>query len=115
VAAGVRAGYAKSRVRSAIDFPLAGIAAALKTDGADLAELRLALTGTNSMPILLAGTEAFVGAALDDKALDRLAALPTKQMQPMTTTMTPPGYRRRVVANLIRSLVRRLYRELTGM
>ena len=110
-APGVRAGYAKSRVRSAIDFPLAGIAAALKTDGADLAELRLALTGTNSMPILLDGTEAFVGAPLDGKALDRLAALPTKQMQPMTTTMTPPGYRRRVVANLIRSLVRRLYGE----
>jgi 4-hydroxybenzoyl-CoA reductase subunit beta len=113
-AAGVCAGYAKSRVRSAIDFPLAGIAAALRTDGADLTGLRLALTGTNSMPILLEGTEAFVGAPLDDKALDRLAALPVKQMQPMTTTMTPPGYRRRVVANLIRSLVRRLYREATG-
>jgi CO/xanthine dehydrogenase FAD-binding subunit len=74
-------------------------------------DLRLALTGTNSMPIRLAGTEAFVGAPLDDAALDRLAALPSKQMQPMTTTLTPPGYRRRVVANLIRSLARRLYGE----
>ena len=110
-AAGWRAGYAKSRVRSAIDFPLAGIAAALRTDGATVAELRVALTGTNAMPILLTGTEAFAGAPLDEAALDRLAALPSKQMQPMTSTFTPPGYRRRVVANLTRSLVRRLYGE----
>jgi 4-hydroxybenzoyl-CoA reductase subunit beta len=110
---GGRAGYAKSRVRGAIDFPLAGVAAALRTDGANVAELRLALTGTNAMPILLTGTEKFAGAPLDDDALDRLAALPSKQMQPMTSTFTPPGYRRRVVANLVRSLVRRLYGEAT--
>ena len=110
---GWRAGYAKSRVRGAIDFPLAGVAAALKTDGANVAELRLALTGTNAMPILLTGTEKFAGAPLDDDALDRLAALPSKQMQPMTSTFTPPGYRRKVVANLTRSLVRRLYGEAT--
>jgi hypothetical protein len=36
-------------------------------------------------------------------------------MQPMTSTMTPPGYRRRVVANLTRSLVRRLYGEAVGV
>jgi 4-hydroxybenzoyl-CoA reductase subunit beta len=112
---GWHAGYAKSRVRSAIDFPLAGIAAALRVDGANVAELRIALTGTNAMPILLTGTEAFAGAPLDDAALDRLAALPSKQMQPMTSTFTPPGYRRRVVANLTRSLVRRLYGEAVGV
>ena len=111
---GWHTGYAKSRVRSAIDFPLAGIAAALNTDGATVAELRIALTGTNAMPILLTGTEAFAGAPLDDAALDRLAALPSKQMQPMTSTFTPPGYRRKVVANLTRSLTRRLYGEAVG-
>ncbi len=106
---GFRAGYAKSRVRGAIDFPLAGIAAGLQREGDSVAGLRIALTGTNSMPILLSGTEALIGSTLDDAALDRLVGLVPKQIQPMTSTLTPPGYRRRVVANLMRSLVRRLY------
>ena len=106
---GFRAGYAKSRVRGAIDFPLAGVAAGLMLDGDAVAELRIALTGTNSMPLLLDGTEALGGAPLDDAALVRLVDLIPKQIQPMTSTFSPPGYRRRVVANLMRSLVRRLY------
>lgn len=106
---GFRAGYAKSRVRGAIDFPLAGVAAGLRGEGNVIAELRVAFTGTNSMPLLLDGTEALTGAPLDDAALDRLVDLVPKQIQPMTTTFSPPGYRRRVVANLMRSLVRRLY------
>jgi hypothetical protein len=31
-----------------------------------------------------------------------------KQIQPMSSTFTPPGYRRKVVANLARALFRRL-------
>ncbi len=111
---GWRAGYAKARVRSAIDFPLAGVAAALMAEGAVVTALRVALTGTNSMPIRVRGTEAFVGAPLDEAALERLAGLLPKQIQPMTSTFTPPGYRRRVVANLTRSLLARLYAEATG-
>ncbi len=108
---GFRAGYAKSRVRGAIDFPLAGVAAGLRCEGNVIAGLRVALTGTNSMPLLLDGTEALIGAPLDDAALDRLVDLVPKQIQPMTSTFSPPGYRRRVVANLMRSLVRRLYED----
>lgn len=105
---GWRSGYAKARVRAAIDFPLAGVAVALLLDGSIVAGLRVGLTGTNPMPLLLDGTDAALGAPLDDDAIGRVIDLIPKQIQPMTSTLTPPGYRRRVVANMTRSLLRRL-------
>ncbi len=106
---GYRAAYAKSRVRGAIDFPLAGVAVGMRCDGEDIAELHIALTGTNSMPLSVSGTDGLVGQPLEQAALDHLLTLIPKQIQPMTSTFSPPGYRRRVVTNLVRSLVQRLY------
>ena len=109
LAGGLRTGYVKARVRGAIDFPLVGVAVALRRQGENLADLCVALTGTNSCPLLVDGTRDLVGAPLDEDALDRLVGLLPKQIQPMTSTFTPPGYRRKVVANLTRSLARRLF------
>lgn len=107
--AGARSGYVKARVRGAIDFPLAGVAAAMVRDGDTVSDLRVALTGTNSMPIVLAGTDDLIGQPVTDAWLDGLVDLIPKQIQPMTSTFSPPGYRRRVTANMARSLVRRLF------
>jgi 4-hydroxybenzoyl-CoA reductase subunit beta len=109
--ADLRTGYAKARVRGAIDFPLAGVAVALRRDGDTLADLRVALTGTNSCPLLIEGAGDLIDAPLDEVALDRLVDLLPKQIQPMTSTFTPPGYRRKVITNLTRSLARRLFEE----
>lgn len=106
---GLRTGYAKARVRSAIDFPLAGVAAGLTRDGETVTDLRVALTGTNSMPLLVSGTEALTGGPLDEGLLDTLDGLIREQIQPMNSSFTPPGYRRRVVANLTRRVVESLY------
>jgi len=108
---GVLADYAKSRARGAIDFPLAGVAVALSRRGDTLSHLAVAFTGTNSRPIRIAGTEALLGAPLDDDAVQALARMLPKQMQPMSSTFTPAKYRRRVVINLTTTLARRLYRE----
>jgi len=97
-------GYAKVRVRDSIEFPLAGAAMALRMDKGIIEDIRLALTGLNSRPVLVHGTDALIGAPLDEKALDALAALLVKQMQPMTSTITPPGYRRKVATNMVRKL-----------
>lgn len=97
--------YAKIRTRAAIDFPLAGVAVALKTSGADIVSLRLALTGTNSRPFLLAGTEAFAGRCIDDKLLNEVDRLVQRQVQPMRTTITSANYRRVAAAALARRLI----------
>jgi 4-hydroxybenzoyl-CoA reductase subunit beta len=103
------ADYAKARVRGAIDFPLAGVAVALRRAGDRLAELRVALTGTNARPFLVAGAEELVGRAPDDDTIERLDKLVQKQASPMRTTLTPAHYRRRVAAALACRLTRRLF------
>ena len=101
--------YAKIRARAAIDFPLAGVAVALATSGSTVVSLRLALTGTNSRPFLLSGTEAFAGRSVDEKLLQEIDRLVQKQVQPMRTTVTSANYRRIAAASLARRLTASLY------
>jgi 4-hydroxybenzoyl-CoA reductase subunit beta len=105
---GVASGYLKSRIRGSIDFPLAGVAARLELDGGRVRRLHIALTGVNPHPLIVTGTEAFVGKSIDDAALDRLRDMVRSQAKPMKTTTTAPWYRRRVVGALARRLVARL-------
>lgn len=103
------ADYAKARLRGAIDFPLAGVAVALRREGDNLAALRVALTGTNPRPFLLAGTDELVGRPPDDAAFRHLDKLIQKQVSPMRTTLTPAHYRRRVASALASRLVRKTF------
>jgi 4-hydroxybenzoyl-CoA reductase subunit beta len=96
--------YGKIRIRSAIDFPLAGVAVALMAEDSIISSLRIALTGTNSRPFLLAGTDVFVGRAIDEKLLKEIERLVQKQVQPMRTTLTSANYRRVTAAALARRL-----------
>jgi 4-hydroxybenzoyl-CoA reductase subunit beta len=106
--------YEKVRVRGAIDFPLAGVAVALAVSGANIGSLRIALTGTNSRPFLLAGTEAFAGRPVDEKLLQEIDRLVQKQVQPMRTTIASANYRRVAAAALARRLTARLFAEATA-
>ena len=103
--------YAKVRLRGAIDFPLAGVAVALAATGSNVKSLRIALTGTNSRPFLLAGTETFAGRPIDEKLLHELDRLVQKQVQPMRTTIASANYRRVAAAALARRLVAKLFAE----
>jgi 4-hydroxybenzoyl-CoA reductase subunit beta len=105
-----RSGYRKARARGAIDYPLAGVAARLELRNGRIAGLRVALTGTNSRPFLLEGTDDFADRAIDEVLLAKLAKLVQKQAGPMRTTVTQSNYRRQVAA----VLAQRLVRELAG-
>ena len=105
---GLRSGYRKARARAAIDFPLAGVAVSLHVDGAALTSLAVALTGTNSRPFLLGGTDALLGRPVDEALLVELSKLVQKQVSPMRTTVTASNYRRQVAAVLAMRLVRDL-------
>ncbi len=112
-----RSGYRKARTRAAMDFPLAGVACALSMQeghvgihaGAGvLADLRVAITGTNSQPFRLAGCEHFIGRRVDAEMLEQLGKLVQKQVSPMRSTVTPSHYRRLAAAALVQGLVREL-------
>lgn len=107
---GWRAAYAKVRVRDAVDFPLAGVAAALKRDGDVLAGLKIAITGTNSAPLLVTA-EGLTGRPWDDEAAQVLAAAARKKANVLRTTTVGPKYRRRVMLALTRRLVDSLWNQ----
>jgi 4-hydroxybenzoyl-CoA reductase subunit beta len=109
---GLRCGYRKARTRAAMDFPLAGVACALTLQGGVLAELRVAITGTNSNPFLLAGCDEFVGRRVDAELLALLGKRVQKQVSPMRSTVTPSNYRRLVAAALTQRLVSELAEPL---
>ena len=106
---GLRTAYDKIRVRRSIEFPLAGVAVALRRDGEQLKELRVAFTGTNPGPVLLEGTDALCGGGLDADGLERLDKLISRQLMSMKTTFTSGHYRRRAAGVLARRLVERLF------
>jgi 4-hydroxybenzoyl-CoA reductase subunit beta len=103
-----RSGYAKLRARGSIDFPLAGVAMSLSLSNNLIRELRVALTGTNSRPLLVEGTEALVGAEAGEASAAALAKLVQKQAGPMRTTLTAADYRRQGAMVLARRLLARL-------
>ncbi|HLS55215.1 MAG TPA: 4-hydroxybenzoyl-CoA reductase subunit beta [Zeimonas sp.] len=105
-ASGRASGYRKARARAAMDFPLAGVACAMTVaDDGTLRTLRIALTGTNSQPIVLAGTDALLGRRIDDELLGTVGKLVQKQVSPMRTTVTQSNYRRQVAAVLAQRLL----------
>ena len=108
---GMRSGYRKARIRGAVDFPLAGVAARVLLAQGLLTDLRVALTGTNSQPILLQGTEALCQKPVTAETLASLGKLVQKQVSPMRSTVTASNYRRQVAS----VLAQRLLGELTGL
>jgi benzoate-CoA ligase len=101
---GQRAAYAKARVRDAIDFPLAGVAVALRRDGDVIGDLRVAITGTNSAPLMI-DTSALIGRAWDAETARSLAAALRKKANILRTTVIGAKYRRRAIQAMVRKLV----------
>ena len=106
---GLRSAYDKIRVRRSIEYPVAGVAVALRRDGDTLADLRVAFTGTNPRPVRLSDTAALCAGPLNAGVLAGLDALVRDQIMAMKTTFTPGHYRRRVAGVLARRLVQRLF------
>lgn len=110
---GRRAAYAKARVRDAVDFPLAGVAAALRREGDVIGELRVAISGTNSAPLMVPTAE-LAGRPWNDEAAAALALALRKTANPLRTTVTAPKYRRRAIQGMTRRLVDGLWNDARG-
>lgn len=102
-----RSGYEKIRTRGAIDFPLAGVAVALRREDGALRDLRIATTGTDSRPLMITGLSDLCALPCDE-TLPQLEKLMRRQLGAMETTVVPATYRRRVVPVLARRLIDRL-------
>lgn len=90
--------YRKLRIRGSIDYPLAGVAIALKRSNGHIADARVGITAVNPAPLLVKGaTEALTGKVLDEQLAEAVGDLAARTAKPLTTSALTPEYRREMI------------------
>jgi len=96
--AGYQGVYRKLRVRGSIDYPLAGVAVALKRSNGHVADARIGITAVNPAPLLVKGaSELLAGRAIDESLAEAAGDLAAKISKPLTTSALTPEYRREMI------------------
>jgi 4-hydroxybenzoyl-CoA reductase subunit beta len=104
--AGWRGSYRKLRVRGSIDYPLAGVAVALKMRSGRVEDARVAITAVNPAPFLVKDADAhLVGAVPSEELAELIADLAASTAKPLTTSALTPEYRREMVRVLAKRAV----------
>jgi 4-hydroxybenzoyl-CoA reductase subunit beta len=96
--AGWRGSYQKLRVRGSIDYPLAGIAVALKIRSGRVEDARVGITAVNPAPLLVKDADVqLLGAIPGTELAERIGELAASTAKPLTTSALTPEYRREMV------------------
>lgn len=94
----MRAAYRKYRLRGGIDFPLAGVAAALKPGNGLVEDLKLCLTGVASRPVTVPGAgEAAKGKPLSRELAREVGRLAYAAAHPLANLEGDPATRRSMI------------------
>ncbi len=95
--AGYRGSYRKLRVRGSIDYPLAGVAVAMKKSNGYVEDLRIGITAVNPAPLLIKGIDSHFPGNLTEAAADAIAEQAARTAKPLTTSALTPEYRREMI------------------
>ena len=106
-ATGWRSTYVKLRDRNSFDFPIAGVAAAVRLDGKAVTDARIAITGVGSRPLAIDAT-ALVGTKLEDDAIAAAADAVFKSARPMDNTSGTISQRKRAARVFTERVLRSL-------
>jgi len=104
--------YKKVRIRGAIDFPLAGVAISCRKSAARGYDFTIAITGTNSCPVLMELPNQLTDNDEVDGFFAALAKQVQKQVSPLRTTTTAAHYRRLAISARTEKLARQLWQQL---
>lgn len=95
---GWRSTYLKLRDRGSFDFPIVGLAAAVRMEGGVVRDARLAMTAVGSRPMLVdTAAAALVGSHLEDDVIAAAAAAAHKIARPMDNTSGTIAQRKKTV------------------
>ena len=90
--------YRKLRIRGSIDYPLAGVAVALKRSNGHIVDAQVAITAVNPAPVLVKGaSEALAGKSWSEQLAEQVGDLAAKSAKPLTTSALTPEYRREMI------------------
>ena len=96
--AGYKGVYKKLRIRGSIDYPLAGVAVAIKKKGRQVEDAKVAITGVNPAPWLIAGADhALMGREVNEHDAMVVGELAARTAKPLTTSLLTPEYRREMI------------------
>jgi 4-hydroxybenzoyl-CoA reductase subunit beta len=96
--AGHRGVYRKLRVRGSIDYPLAGVAVAMKRSNGHVSEAHIAITAVNPAPMLVKGaSELLAGKIIDEALAEAVGDMAARTAKPLTTSALTPEYRREMI------------------
>jgi len=96
--AGYHGVYRKLRLRGSIDYPLAGVAVALKRSNGHVEDARVAITAVNPAPLLVRGVEKeLAGKPVTEENAAAVGELAARTAKPLTTSALTPEYRREMI------------------
>jgi 4-hydroxybenzoyl-CoA reductase subunit beta len=96
--AGYHGAYRKLRIRGSIDYPLAGVAVALKRSNGHVEDLRVAITAVNPAPTLVPGLAQLLDRGISGDAIAETAGdMAARTAKPLTTSALTPEYRREMI------------------
>lgn len=111
-AVGISSTYWKLRRRASVDFPVLGVAAAVRREDGVVRQAKIFLGAVASAPREAAEAEAaLVGERLEEAVIERAAELAAKPAKPMDNADLDYLYRKKMT----RVYVRRALRELAGL
>jgi 4-hydroxybenzoyl-CoA reductase subunit beta len=101
---GYKGHYEKFRLRGSVDYPLAGVAVAMKKPNGHIEDLRVALTAVNPQPVLLPNALQ----ELQASSLPGIQNLGRRTAKPLKTSASTMEYRRHMVEVMIKRAVEKL-------
>jgi 4-hydroxybenzoyl-CoA reductase subunit beta len=105
--AGFKGTYRKLRMRNSIDYPLAGVAVAMKVEGGICRDARVGLVAASPAPLLAPGiAEKLNGQKYQPELVAEVERIIARTAKPLTTNISTPEYRREMLqVNARRALV----------
>ena len=94
--------YEKYRIRGSVDYPLAGVAMAMKGSNGTAEDLRIALTAVNPLPVLLKEPFSLL------KNAEELQKLAQRTAKPLKTSASTMEYRRHMIGILLKRALERV-------
>ncbi|HZQ25321.1 MAG TPA: FAD binding domain-containing protein [Terriglobales bacterium] len=96
--AGMGGAYRKLRIRGSIDYPLAGVAVALRRKNGYVEDARVAVTAVSPAPLLVKGAPQLLNnKVLNESLAEAVGDLAVRTAKPLTTSALTPEYRREMI------------------
>ena len=96
---GYAGSYEKFRMRGSVDYPLAGVAVAIKKSNGDIQDLRIGLTAVNPLPVLLNDPP---------HVSEEVRRLAMRTAKPLKTSASTMDYRRHMVGIMVKRSLEKL-------